>query len=480
DIAFIDQGVTLKFSQDTVLFDTLFTTIGSSTAWLKVKNPEKKPVLIDRIYLAGGTASNFRINIDGEAATVVKDFRLDGGDSIFIFVEVTVDPNNSNNPMVIADSVVFENKGTVQSVHLVAWGQDAHFIVADKSIGSLQYKIVAGENENITWTNDKPYVIYGYAVIDSAGQLNINPGTQIHFHNNSGMWVYIDGCLKVNGTKDDPVTFQGDRPEGYYKDIPGQWDRIWINQGSRDSEINYAVIRNGFIGIQAEKLGSQSYSNKLVLNNTIIENMSGRGIFTKSYNIEATNCLIANTGEISVYLSAGGSYDFRHTTIANYWPYETRQIPSVVVSNYYFDAANNIVYSGDLVKAYFGNSIIYGSNKEEFAMANEHGGLFNYTLDHCFIKTSLNPADYPLDWLNCMTRNSDLPGYNPNEPLFVDAPNGTFELDSLAPVVDYGSLQIINNAPVSPASIIQHDIKGNSRISDIAPDLGVFEFVPGQ
>lgn len=478
DEDFIQTPVSLAFSQDTVIFDTVFTTIGSVTAWLKVYNKESQPVKIDRIYLAGGSQSMYRINIDGKSTTSVDDYELAANDSMFIFVEVTVNPNNSNNPLIISDSIVFINKGKTQDVQLVAWGQDAHFIVPDKQIGTINYSIVAAENETVEWTNDKPWVIYGYAVVDSTGMLKIAKGTRVHFHNNSGLWVYKGGSIKVEGTKDEPVTFQGDRMDPYYRDLPGQWDRIWLNEGSTDNEFNYAVIKNGFIGIQAEIL-DQSMGNKLVLNNTVIDNMSGRGLFTRAYRVEATNCRITNSGDITVYLSTGGSYDFRHTTIGNYWSYGgSRQVPALAVANY--EITYTATYIGDLVKAYFGNCIIYGSNKEEYWVLDSFGGAFNYFFDHCLLKTTTNTAADPTHFFSCITRNQDLPSYDPNEKIFKDHFNADWQPDSLSVAVDAGSYTVLTNAPVIPQNIIEYDLKGDNRLQDAGPDLGAYEFLPAR
>ena len=194
---------------------------------------------------------------------------------------------------------------------LTAWGQDAHYIVADKVFsGSLKYKIVAGENKNITWVNDKPYLIYGYAVIDSKGHLNIDPGCRLHFFNNSGMWVYKDGSLHVNGTLNEPVTFQGSRLEPAYSESPGQWDRILINEGSKDNVINYAIIKNGFIGIQAET-DSADMGNRLLLNNTIVRNMIGPGFAEPLLSHYCGNSVFANCGAYAVSLTTGGTLRFQ-------------------------------------------------------------------------------------------------------------------------------------------------------------------------
>ena len=66
----------LNFSIDTLVFDTVFTTIGSSTQQFKIYNNENKPVQIDEIELMGGANSPFSINIDGEAKDFIKNITL--------------------------------------------------------------------------------------------------------------------------------------------------------------------------------------------------------------------------------------------------------------------------------------------------------------------------------------------------------------------------------------------------------------------
>ena len=48
------SSVSLKFDNDTLSFDTIFTTIGSLTKKLMVYNKENKPLKIDYISLKNG------------------------------------------------------------------------------------------------------------------------------------------------------------------------------------------------------------------------------------------------------------------------------------------------------------------------------------------------------------------------------------------------------------------------------------------
>jgi hypothetical protein len=391
DIIDEDPSIQLNFSTDTVMFDTVFTSLGSVTQYLKVYNPSANSINISSITLARGDQSRYRINIDGDPGLSINDYKLKGNDSLFIFVRVTIDPTDENNPFVVTDSIVFETNGNMQDVDLVAWGQNANYIVADTEIPGLpKFKIVAGEFEEVTWTAEKPYVVYGYAVVDSNGLLRVDPGVQVHFHNGSGLWVYKGGTIKVNGTLDEPVVFQGDRLEEFYDDLPGQWDRIWINEGSVDNEINYAIIRNGFIGIQAETLQEQM-GNQLIISNTTIENMSGVGLFTRFYNVSGANCVFANCGQYTAALTWGGLYDFRHCTFANYWAYGVRPDELLALNNFLSDeTGTTTAFEFD---AYFGNCIAYGRNIEELLFSFDEGATYSYLFDHSLLKTEKEITD---------------------------------------------------------------------------------------
>lgn len=456
DIIDTSPSLKLNFSADTLIFDTVFSTIGSATQVLKVYNPSDKKVKISRIYLAGGGVSRYAMNVDGVAGTSFDDVEIGGNDSLWVFVRVTINPGDGDLPFIVTDSIFFETNGNEQDVDLVAWGQNARFILWDTDRPNLpKYKIVAGEGVDTTWTADLPIVIYGYAVVDSTGSLTINAGTKIYFHKGSGLWIYKGGSLKVMGTMDEPVLFDSDRLESFYSDLPGQWDRIWLNEGSVNNEINYAVIRNGFIGIQAETL--QEYmGNQLNLTNTIIENMSGAGVLTRYYLIASYNCVIANCGQYAVALTLGGSYDFRQTTIANYWNYNYRQTPSVLLNNYVVDQ-QGVTYAYPF-SANFANTIIYGNQQNEFLIDKNDGEEFTSIFDHCLLRTQEDISNGDM-YINCL-KNQD--------PKFVDYATNNYELDTLSPAIDAGSIEIANTVPV--------DIKGVSRTE--SPDLGAYEWVP--
>ena len=253
----------LEFSLDTLVFDTVFTSIGSTTEQFKIYNRNSKTISIDEVQLIGGENSPFRINLDGVSAISHDNIQLEANDSLFMFVEVTLDINNQNTPMVIEDSIRFKTNGVDQYVKLAVWGQDAYFYYNDTVQG--------------TWSADKPHVIYGYALVDSSETLNIDAGTQVHLHKNSILYIN-KASLNVNGFLDNEVVFQGDRLESVYDNVPGQYYGIYFNQ-PKTSFIDYAIIKNGTSGIHvfSSSVGPLNYA--LTVRNTRIFNHARYGIF---------------------------------------------------------------------------------------------------------------------------------------------------------------------------------------------------------
>lgn len=442
----------LVFSADTVAFDTIFTTIGSTTQHFTVYNPYEENILISRIRLSGGDFSSFRLNINGVAENEAYEVEVPARDSIFVFVEVTIDPNGQNLPMVVEDSIEFTTNANIQGINLVAYGQD--------------FKLIKGETvETTTWTSEKPYLVYDYAVVDSTSVLTIEPGTKVYFHDGAGL--YVKGSIIANGTFQEPIVFQADRLEDAYQNIPDQWNGIILFSGSHDNVFNFSTIKNANIGLQVGTIENEGFAS-VELSNSRIENMAYAGIFALKSKIVAYNDLIANCGYYAVALLIGGEYEFYHSTIANYWgnySRKSRSTSSLVISNVLkvsnSDGSSD-VYLGDLNKATFGNSIIYGNNLVEVELGKNEEKLFNYQFDHCILQVP--------DTFNISNKDhyKDVFVGSQYDPLFVDPyEEYNYSLDSLSPARDIGSVEI--------ATMFPQDIQDRDRFSDNGPDLGAFE-----
>lgn len=378
-----DPSAKLEFSTDTVFFDTVFTTVGSTTEKFKIYNPHKKTIIISRIYLAGGSSSNYRINIDGSPVIKAEDVELAPKDSMFIFVEVTIDPNNLNSPLIVIDSIVFETNGNTQGVKLVAWGQDAHFYNGEILLCDT------------VWRNDKPHVIYNSVLIDSLCKLTVEAGAKIYSHYQSR--IFVQGSIIINGTKENPVSFKADRLENFYDDLPGQWDGIHILKESFDNIIDYAIIQNAVVGIRVDSF-SVNANPKLTLKNTIIKNMESTGILGLTASIYGENNLIINCGEHDLQLEIGGAYSFNHCTFANYSSgVLSHKKPLLRLNNYY--EYDGVKYVSDLYST-FTNCIIYGNSEEEIETDPEASGNFENTFVNCIIRTKLTNLSLTNSFLN--------------------------------------------------------------------------------
>lgn len=437
-----DSSAKIRFSTDTITFDTVFTSIGSTTKSFKVYNPNKQTIEFTSISLGLGNSSFFKININGVSATSVRNVELPAGDSLFVFVQVNIDPNDSNSPMVVQDSIIFSFNGNNMDIDLVAYGQDVLLIN-----GQYIYDTV--------WTSSKPVLVYNSMAVDSACTLIIEEGTKVHFHKDSYLYVFPHGSLRVQGTLENPVVFSGDRLEKIYENIPGQWGGIHFTANSLDNYMEYAEVRNAVIGIRVDSFNFASPNPTLTIKNTLIENMNYAGLLGAGSTVSATNLLIYNCGYYAVALLYGGSYDFYHCTIGNYWTFGNRISSSVILNNYF--VSGGTAYVRNLENANFVNCIIYGSESDEIAFdAFPGAGEFNYLIDHCLIKYQgdVSGSEFSQIIVNQL-------------PIFFDIDEENYELDEFSPAINAGRTDI-------PA-FAEMDFLGVMRNSAGAPDLGAFE-----
>ena len=398
DFSTIPSFGSLEFSKDTIFLDTVFTNIGSATYNLKVYNRGNNAITIPRISLENGTSSNYRLNVDGIPGKEFNDIDILAKDSIFVFVETTIDASSITNPLYI-DRILFDNGSNQQDVDLVTLVQDANFIFPGRDPISMKIDSLTIDGQpttikgrfltdtELTITKVKPTVIYGYAAVPANKTLTIEAGAKIYFHNNSGLIIDDKATLKVNGTLAEKVTFEGDRLENSFSEIPGQWGTIWMRAGSKDNEIYHTQIRNGIIGILIDSIGDAS-TPTLKLQNTEIYNHSNFGLLARETNIEAHNVVIGSAGQASLAATIGGTYNFSHSTFANYWNNGIKQLPGVLVNNFFvYNDVNGqeITETRDLHAANFTNCIFDGNNNIEFLLDKVDGSLFNYNISNCMI-----------------------------------------------------------------------------------------------
>lgn len=443
-----DGSASLRFSTDSVLFDTLFTSKQSITKRFRIYNDNEKAVNVSSIALANGNNSQYKVFVNGRASTEFNEVKLLGQDSLLVLVEVTIDPMDQNLPFLVTDQLLFNTNDNIQDVDLVAWGQDAVF---------LNGEILAC---NTTWTNERPYVIFNSVLVDSLCNLTVEAGAKIYSH--KGSFIFIEGTIDVQGTDDERVLFTNDRFDEGFEDAPGQWGGLIFLPGSDNNTIDRADIRNGEFGIY---LGTPDEDDDydLVLSNSRIENIGGNetfvgniinvapgyGLLAISSDLYAFNTLVNNC-EVNVLGNyAGGNYKYEHCTFGNFTFDFFRQVPSVVFADN-IALGNNSLLVEDL-SVEMTNSIIWGSLSEELQTSNAGGAQFNISIDHSLLRT----------------RDSQWSGNNNvinEDPRFTNPRGYNYKLDTLSPAKDVGDVIGIMN-----------DLEGTPR--DVKPDLGAFERV---
>lgn len=390
---FLDTGGDLRFSIDTLMFDTVFVSRGSFTASFKVYNPQSQKIKISSMRLEGGAISQFKLNVNGVPGAEVKDIEIAAKDSIYVFATVNIDPGSVDVPFLVNDKFIATLNGKSYSIPFIAFGQNAHYLV-DSLITSNQ-----------TWLTDKPYVIIKNAYVDENVTVTIHAGCRIYVHADSRLIVL--GTLKVKGTKTDSVVFQGDRLDRKYfgnQGYPGEWGGIYFHSSSHDNEIEYAILKNvgnstrlgestftpAAIQINYDTINDQKY--QLVMKNTIIENSIGHGILAFGSTLKAENCLINSCGAHAFGAFEGGQYTLDNCTFVTYGNSRVSHIdnPVMVLLNYR-DISNTSYVAGPLM-VNMTNCVVWGSLETEFAALSRGDitkpeSLFDVALNNCIIKS---------------------------------------------------------------------------------------------
>ena len=432
----------VNITADTLKYDTVFVTAGSTYRSFKIINENDQKLRVSSLKLFGGATSVYKINVNGVSGTQFNNLEINANDSIYVFAQVNVNPNAANIPFILRDSIEINYNGKRRLVQLEAWGQNAHF---------YRNKVITA---NEIWNNDLPYVILGSLLINNNQTLTINKGCRIYVHADAP--IVVDGTLQVNGLKDtiNRVYFQGDRLDEPYKNYPASWPGIFFRSTSKDNVFNYAVVKNAFQAIALQNLAPNNPTPKLILNECIIDNGYDAGIIAFNSSIRARNCLITNCGK-NLYLVQGGNYQFTHCTVATYASsFIDHKDPVLTLSN----SANN---TSNTLDATFRNCIFWGENGivENEVIVEKKGSLFfNVAFDYNLWKVKTVPA-------NIFSSNI----INNIPPQF----------DSINTSKNYYNFRLQTGSParnIGGSSTITTDLDGKTRPVPVGmPDLGCFE-----
>ena len=340
----------LAFSSDTIAFDTLFTDVSSATQAFLVYNRNEYALRIAHATLAGGENSPFRVNVDGLSGSAFGDLAIRGGDSMYVFVEVTIDPRGQDEPFEVADSLCFIlESGVMQKVLFTASGQDA----------TVLRGVVIDADTRLT--AQRPYLIYDSLRVEEGSVLYLEPGARLFFADKVEMQVH--GRIEAVGMVDSPIVFRGARTDRMFSYLPydrlsAQWGGITLHESSRDNVFDHCDIHRGTYGLRAK--GKSLEDSKVVMRNSQIHNVDDDALQLTLCKASFSNSLFTNAGGHCVNI-LGGQMDFLHCTMANFFPWKSERGVAVNIAN--FVEEENAVYP--LLGVNFINSIITGSRNEE-------------------------------------------------------------------------------------------------------------------
>jgi hypothetical protein len=427
---------------DSLAFDTVFVKSGSVTKSFKIFNNNDQKLLLSSVRLSGGDSSSFKINIDGTSASEVRDIEINANDSIYVFVQINVDPTSNRLPFIVKDSIEIAFNGNQKFVQLQGYGQNAVF---------LKNATIKG---NVTWTNTLPYVLLGGVRIDTSAVLKISAGTKIFLHADAAF--IVDGTLIANGTKQNKIIFSGDRRDAEYKDLPASWPGIYFRNASKNNSITYAVIKNAYQGIVAQQQSASSTS-QLTLSHSIIDNIFDAGILAINTNISADNCLISNCGS-NINIVLGGQYRFVNCTVASFSNfYLNHKSPVLQVADFLQQDGTN--YTAPL-KALFQNCIFWGEGNsvdDEIKVGKLGSTSISVTFDHVLYKAK-----------NPIAEASFISSVINEDPQFdsIDVSSNIFDFH----ITKSASSPAIN---AGTKTSFLYDLDGKLR--DARPDIGCYE-----
>ena len=164
----------------------------------------------------------------------------------------------------------------------------------------------------------------------------------------------------------------------------------------------------------------------------------------------------------------GGSYNFTHATLANYWSGSIREFPTLLVNNFQLSTDTDQLLVNDLLNANFTNCIIEGNQNREFVLDENMQAGFNFNFKNNLLRF-LDPGGNFLG--DPLYDFEDESKYQENifngEPDFKDVDENEFII---------GEASDANvNANVPAAQKVPFDLLGVNRTA--LPDIGAYQHI---
>lgn len=404
----VSTGARLSFSEDTIRFDTLFSTVPSATQTFWVRNESSDGIRILTARLERNNQSGYRVNVDGTYLDPVgSDFEVRKGDSILVFVEVTTRENRSEEPQLVEDNLIFTlESGVEQRVNLRTYSWDAQKLT----------DLVIRQDTVIE--SRVPIIVYGQGIRVEQGATLTLRNTEFYFHDGAG----IDALGNVMAEK---CLFRGDRLDRMFSYLPydrvsGQWRGINLSSSDGYNLFTDCEIRNAVDAVVCD-------STTLYLYNTVVHNSSGEGLSARHSTVVVDYCQFSNTFGDCLGLF-GCEASIQHSTLAQFYPFSANRGFALHFVNTELPMA--LVCTNTLVTGY-ADDVVLGEVADTTV-------VFDYRFADCLLRTPKVEDEERFERIIWETPKDSVQGKQHFRTVDEDNLYYDFALDSISPAFQNG------------------------------------------
>lgn len=404
----VSTGARLSFSEDTIRFDTLFSTVPSATQTFWVRNESSDGIRILTARLERNNQSGYRVNVDGTYLDPVgSGFEVRKGDSILVFVEVTTRENRSEEPQLVEDNLIFTlESGVEQRVNLRTYSWDAQKLT----------DLVIRQDTVIE--SRVPIIVYGQGIRVEQGATLTLRNTEFYFHDGAG----IDALGNVMAEK---CLFRGDRLDRMFSYLPydrvsGQWQGINLSSSDGYNLFTDCEIRNAVDAVVCD-------STTLYLYNTVVHNSSGEGLSARHSTVVVDYCQFSNTFGDCLGLF-GCEASIQHSTLAQFYPFSANRGFALHFVNTELPMA--LVCTNTLVTGY-ADDVVLGEVADTTV-------VFDYRFADCLLRTPKVEDEERFERIIWETPKDSVQGKQHFRTVDEDNLYYDFALDSISPAFQNG------------------------------------------
>lgn len=468
DMDFEPNTQPLRLSADTVYLDPVFAETQSSSYLVKIYNTSNKNIKIPQLTLGKGEQSYFNLLIEGVSGKQFSNVELLAKDSLYVFVHTMGKADPQAKEFIYTDQIRLLGPTQPQHIELVTVIKDAYFLHPGQTEHQVLQTVqldnqttVEGfylgdtnvhAKNTLTLDNTKPYVVYGYAIIPENQTLTLEAGTEIYFHQNSGIIGLSGSAIQAMGTIDQPILLRNDRLESDYAYTAGQWSGIRMQEPG-PSVLDYVTITQAKIGLYLD------HASDFTLRNTQLFNHLYSALLAVNSTVVGQNVVAAQAQNATVVLRQGGDYLFQHCTFVNSGlrPDQTALLLTNTTEN-------------PLTRLTIQNSLLHSSIAQSFELAVDENAPIRFE-STAFKDTSKRHTATPL------YNYADVSRYS--QPVVLDTP-ALASIDFQDPkknVWTYSSemTHLIGKGDATIANRIPLDIAGKDRKN--AADLGAYQHI---